>query len=195
MSNGKVKQRAESTRKPVDFIEQFRSQLEELDKARRDSERKAAEYFEKLQRLQADMENLQKITKRQMESVTKNATEGLILKLLPIMDALQQAGNIAHSGNSLPPEEIAVGLGMLQKQLTEILGAEGLSDVPAVGEPLDPARHEVVSYVERDDLPENTVVEEVRRGYLLNGRLIRPSLVIVSRRKSDSHEESQNVTE
>ena len=195
MSNSKVKQRAESTQKPVDFIEQFRSQLEELDKARRDSERKAAEYFEKLQRLQADMENLQKITKRQMESVTKHATEGLILKLLPIMDALQQAGNIAQSGNSLPPEEIAVGLGMLQKQLKAILGAEGLKDVPAVGEPLDPARHEVVSYVERDDLPENTVVEEVRRGYLLNGRLIRPSLVIVSRHKSDSREESQNVTE
>ena len=195
MSNSKVKQRAESTQKPVDFIEQFRSQLEELDKARRDSERKAAEYFEKLQRLQADMENLQKITKRQMESVTKHATEGLILKLLPIMDALQQAGNIAHSGNSLPPEEIAVGLGMLQNQLTAILGTEGLKDVPTVGEPLDPARHEVVSYVERNDLPENTVVEEVRKGYLLNGKLIRPSLVIVSRRKSHRPEESQNVTD
>ena len=195
MSNSNVKQRAESTQKPVDFIEQFRSQLEELDKARRDSERKAAEYFEKLQRLQADMENLQKITKRQMESVTKQATEKLILKLLPIIDALQQASNIAQSGNSLPPEEIEVGLGMLQKQLVGILRTEGLNDVPALGMPLDPELHEVVSYVERDDLPENTVVEEVRRGYLLNGRLIRPSLVIVSRRKSDSPEESQNATE
>jgi molecular chaperone GrpE len=193
MSNGKVKQKAEPSQKPVDFIEQFRSQLEELDKARKDSERKAAEYFDKLQRLQADMENLQKITKRQMESVTQQAAEGLILKLLPIMDALHQAGDFAQSSNSMPPEEIAVGLGMLRKQLMEILRSEGLEEVAAVGQPLNPERHEVVGYVERDDLPENTVIEEVRKGYLLNGKLIRPSLVTVSRRKSVSAKELENI--
>jgi molecular chaperone GrpE len=189
--NGKAKQKAESSQKPVDFFEQFRAQLEELDKARRDSERKAAEYFEKLQRLQADMENLQKITKRQMESVTKQASEGLVLKLLPILDALQQAGNFAHSERSMPTEEIGLGLNMLEKQLREVLRTEGLQDVPAVGQPLNPERHEVVSYVENDDVPENTVIEEVRRGYLLNGRLIRSSLVIVSKRKSGGAEESE----
>lgn len=185
-----MKQKAESSEKPVDFIEQFRSQLEELDKARRDSEKKAAEYFDKLQRLQADMENLQKITKRQMESVTKQASEGLVLKLLPILDALQQAGNFAHSGNSLPTEEIAVGLSMLEKQFTDVLRTEGLEEIPAVGQPLDPARHEVVGYVEKDDAPENTIMEEVRKGYLLNGKAIRPSLVVVSKRKTGKSDKS-----
>ena len=184
----KIKQRTELANKQIDFIEQFRAQLEELDKARRDSEKKAAEYFDKLQRLQADMENLQKITNRKLESVTRRASEGLVLKLLPILDAMQQAGSFAHSGKSLSTEEIAVGLGMLQKQLTDVLRSEGLEEIHAVGQPLDPERHEVVSYVEKDD-QDDIVTEEVRRGYLLNGKVIRPSLVIVSKRRSNSESE------
>ncbi|HMK84117.1 MAG TPA: nucleotide exchange factor GrpE [Candidatus Bathyarchaeia archaeon] len=184
----KIKQRTELANKQIDFIEQFRAQLEELDKARRDSEKKAAEYFDKLQRLQADMENLQKITNRKLESVTRRASEGLVLKLLPILDAMQQAGSFAHSGKSLSTEEIAVGLGMLQKQLTDVLRSEGLEEIHAVGQHLDPERHEVVSYVEKDD-QDDIVTEEVRRGYLLNGKVIRPSLVIVSKRRSNSESE------
>jgi len=184
----KIKQRTELANKQIDFIEQFRAQLEELDKARRDSEKKAAEYFDKLQRLQADMENLQKITNRKLESVTRRASEGLVLKLLPILDAMQQAGSFAHSGKSLSTEEIAVGLRMLQKQLTDVLRSEGLEEIHAVGQPLDPERHEVVSYVEKDD-QDDIVTEEVRRGYLLNGKVIRPSLVIVSKRRSNSESE------
>jgi molecular chaperone GrpE len=185
MSNGKAKEKPEPSKVQVDFIEQFRAQLEELDKARRDSEKKAAEYFDKLQRLQADMENLQKITNRKMEFVTKQAAEGLVIKLLPVLDALQQAGSFAQSHQSLQTEEIAVGLNMLQKQLTEVLRSEGLEEIQAVGQNLNPERHEVVSYVEKGD-QEGLVVEEVRRGYLLNGKVIRPSLVVVSKRKSGS---------
>jgi len=166
----------------VDFIEQFQAQLEELDHARKDSERKAAEYFDKLQRLQADMENLQKVTNRRIEAVTKQAAEGLVIKLLPIVDALQQASNFAQSNKSLPAEETAVGLSMLQKQLTDVLRSEGLEEIHAVGQTLDPERHEVVSYVETPD-KENVVVEEVRKGYLLNGKVVRPSLVVVSKQK------------
>ncbi len=78
-------------------------------------------------------------------------------------------------------DETAVGLRMLQKQLTEVLQSEGLEEIAAVGKPLDPELHEVVSYVETDEKPENIVVEEIRRGYILNGKVIRPSLVVVSK--------------
>lgn len=188
-----LQSKAKSSEKPVDFIEQFRSQLEELDRARKESEKKAAEYLDKLQRLQADMENLQKITKRQVESVTKQASESLTLKLLPILDALRQAGRLAHSNNQLPSDEIAVGLGMLTKQLMEVLRTEGLEEIPTVGRLLDPERHEVVSYVESNEAPENTIVEEVREGYLLNGKVIRPSLVVVSKAKSSSEKEAEEA--
>jgi len=108
------------------------------------------------------------------------ASERLLTKLLPSLDALQQAVNAA-SGNSLLPDETAVGLRMLQKQLTEILQSEGLEEIAAVGKQLDPELHEVVGYVESDEKPENIVVDEIRKGYTLNGKVIRPSLVVVSK--------------
>jgi molecular chaperone GrpE len=175
-----------------DPIEELRSHVEEIEKAKNASEREAAEYKDKLTRLQADMENLQKITKRQVDSVTRQASESLIVKLLPILDSLHRAEEIAHSGNALQAEEIAVGLGMLLKQFVEVLGTEGLTEIPTVGQILDPDLHEVVNYVEAEDAPENTVVEEIRKGYTLNGRVIRPSLVVVSKAKSTDDAQGQD---
>jgi len=170
--------------KPLDFIEQFRSQMNELVKQNEQAEKKAAEYLDRLQRVQADMENLTKITKRQIDAVTKQASEALLVKLLPVVDALQQATKIAHEGNSLSPEEISVGLTMLLKQLLEVLKGEGLEEISAIGKMLNPEKHEVVSYVATNDVPENTIMEEVRKGYVLNGKVIRTSLVIVSKPKT-----------
>jgi len=178
--------------KPLDFLEQIRNELKELAKQKEESDKKAAEYLDRLQRLQADMENLQKITKRQLDSVTKQASEKLLVRLLPILDALEQAGKMAHSGNSLPSEEIAVGLRMLHEQLIEVLQTEGLQEIPTVGQPLDPERHEVVSSKETGDVPENTVIEEIRKGYVLNGKVIRPSLVVVSRPEASKEKQVED---
>ena len=160
--------------------ENVQDELLEAVKQKQESERKAAEYLDRLKRLQAEMENVQKITRRQVQEVTLQASERLLTKLLPSLDALQQAVNAA-SGNSLLPDETAVGLRMLQKQLTEILQSEGLEEIAAVGKQLDPELHEVVGYVESDQKPENIVVDEIRKGYTLNGKVIRPSLVVVSK--------------
>jgi molecular chaperone GrpE len=182
------KTQRESKEQSEETILQLQSQLKELDKARQENERKAAEYFDKLQRLQADMENLQKITKRQIETVTNQASRDLTLKLLPILDALRQAGDFARGNESLPHEEIAVGLDLLYRQLLDVLKAVGVEEIASVGHPLDPERHEVVNSVERDDAPENTVVEEVRKGYQLNGRVLRTALVVVAKPKIASNE-------
>jgi len=204
MTDGKIqpkkvsdepKAEQESKEPPDETILRLQSQLKELDRARQENERKAAEYFDKLQRLQADMENLQKITKRQIESITSQASRDMALKLLPILDALRQAGDFARGHESLPPEEIAVGLDMLHRQLVDVLKGVGVEEISAVGKPLDPEKHEVVNSVERDDAPENTVVEEVRKGYQLNGKVLRTALVIVAKPKptdeaKDTAEES-----
>jgi len=173
-------------------LDEVRRQLGEVAKEKEQSERKAAEYFDRLQRLQADMENLQKIAQRQVDTATKQASERLLVKLLPILDALQQAEQMVHESNTLPPDEIAVGLRMLQQQLTEVLASEGLKEIPAIGQPLDTELHEVVGYMESDEKPENTVVEEIRKGYSLNNMVIRPSLVIVSKRKSSEERSLEN---
>jgi len=167
---------------PKDEVGELQKQLQDAMRQKSESERKAADYLDRLKRLQADMENIQKITKRQLETVTSRASERLVLKLLPSLDALRQAVKIASSNDSLPRDEIAVGLKMLQEQLAEVLETEGLEEIPAEGELLDPELHEVVSYVETDEKPENSVLEEVRKGYKLNGKVIRPSLVVVSKK-------------
>lgn len=185
----------ESKEPPDDkTIERLQSQLKELDKARQENERKAAEYFDKLQRLQAEMENLQKITKRQIETITSQASRDLTLKLLPILDALRQGGDFARGHKSLPAEEIAVGLDMLYRQLVDVLKAVGVEEITAVGQPLDPERHEVINSVESEDSPENTVVEEVRKGYQLNGKVLRTALVVVAKPKPPP-DEAKETTE
>ena len=187
------KAEALKTEGPLDFVEQFRSQIDELSREKEQIEKKAVEYLDKLTRLQADMENLQKITKRQIETVTRQASENLVVRLLPIVDALQQAGKVTHSNDALSSEEISVGLKMLLNQLMDVLKTEGLEEIPAVGQPLDPERHEVVSYIETDNVPENTVVEEVRGGYALRGKVIRPSLVTVSKPKTSKDQELEKT--
>jgi molecular chaperone GrpE len=171
---------------PSDPLELLQKELQEVVGQKQESDKKAAEYLDRLQRLQAEMENVQKIARRQMQEVTSQASERLLLKLLPSLDALQQAVKAATSSNWLPPDEIAVGLRMLQQQLAETLQTEGLEEIAAVGQSLDPERHEVVSYVETDEKPENIVLEEVRKGYILNGKVIRTSLVVVSRNPQET---------
>jgi molecular chaperone GrpE len=189
------KTQQESKEQSDETIMRLQSQLKELDKTRQENERKAAEYFDKLQRLQADMENLQKITKRQIETITNQASRDLTLKLLPILDALRQAGDFARGNESLPPEEIAVGLDLLYRQLLDVLKAVGVEEITSIGQPLDPERHEVVNSVECDHAPENTIVEEVRKGYQLNGKVLRTALVVVAKRKSPSSEAKESGDE
>ena len=171
---------------PKEEIEELQKQLQDVVERNAENEKKAAEYLDRLKRLQADMENIQKITKRQLEKVTSQASERLLLKLLPSLDALREAVRIANSNDSLPRDEVAMGLKMLQEQLAQVLETEGLEEIDAEGGPLDPELHEVVSYVETDEKPENTVLEEIRKGYTLNGKVIRPSLVVVSKKPRTS---------
>ncbi|HUK28126.1 MAG TPA: nucleotide exchange factor GrpE [Candidatus Acidoferrales bacterium] len=176
---------------PDNQAEQLRAQLKEANKLKQESEKKAEEYLDRAKRLQADMENLQKITKRQIESITRQAAERLMVKLLPSIDALKEAERLASSEKSLPREEVAVGLKMLQQQLSDVLRSEGFEEIAAVGQKLDPEKHEVVSYVETDEKPENTILEEIRKGYTLNGRVIRPSIVVVSKKPHSNEEPAE----
>jgi molecular chaperone GrpE len=190
-----VKDSEGKSEQDIETIEKLEKRLQNVVKQKKESEKKAAEYLDKLQRLQADMENVQKIAKRQLDAATAQASQRILLKLLPTIDALRQAVKIASSNDSLPQDEVAVGLKMLQEQLTQVLETEGLEEIPAEGLSLDPELHEVVSYVETDEKPENLVLEEVRKGYKLNGRVIRPSLVVVSKKPSEQQSQAPSPSE
>ena len=138
---------------------------------------RAEEYFQRLARLQADFENYRRRTAREKEELVKFATEQLVVSLLPVIDNFERA--LASGCEN--PDKLLEGVEMIYRQLFDLLAAEGLVPIPAVGERFDPARHEAVSQVESSEHVDDTILEEFRRGYYLKDKVIRPSMVKVAR--------------
>lgn len=144
----------------------------------KETKEKADEYYAHLQRLQAEFDNYRKRTLREKEELVKYASEQLIMNLLPVLDNFERA--IAAAGESQDFQAYAQGVEMIFKQIQKVLENEGLVAIESVGKPFDPNIHEAVLRVESDDYPENTVVEEMQKGYYLKEKVIRPSMVKVS---------------
>ena len=149
----------------------------ELLKSELDEKTKLAdEYLSRLTYLQADFENYKKMVARERELYEMCATEALIKNLLPIIDTLECA--IASASNNTSFEE---GIALIYKDLIAVLAKEGLKPIKAVGEKFDPYKHEVVMAVIDDTLPEDTILEEFEKGYMLGSKVIRTSKVKVSK--------------
>jgi molecular chaperone GrpE len=131
---------------------------------------------ERLRRLMADMDNLRKQVDRERQESRERAAEALVARLLPILDSLERAA-AATSGTA---EALRHGVALVHRQLLELLSREGLRAVDAIGQRFDPSVHEAVATASAAQAPANVVLEELRRGYLFKGRLLRPALVRVS---------------
>jgi molecular chaperone GrpE len=158
-----------------------RSGLEvDLDKAQRlaeEEKRKSEEHLTRLRYLQADFENYRKRVDREMREVEDFSTSGLMKKLLPVLDDLDLAVATAETSAD---KGLLEGVGMVRKNLTSVLQSEGLKSIDAVGRPFDPALHEAVERVDgTKKRKEDTVVEDVRKGYIFKNKVLRPSMVKV----------------
>ena len=145
-------------------------------------EEKAKENIDQLLRLKADFENTKKRLEREKQEAIKFANERLLIEVLPIMDNLDRAMTSLAGGHDT--EKVIQGLKLAQQELHAVLEEHGVEQVKGVGEPFDPQVHEAVGVVEAPDEKDGTVVDEVQRGYLLNGRLIRPSRVRIAQNKT-----------
>lgn len=130
-------------------------------------------------RLQAEFENFRRRTRTEKEELVKYAVEGLVAKLLPVVDNFERALQAVEDKAEL--RSFAEGVEMIFRQFMQVLEQEGLTPVEAVGCQFDPNCHEAVMQVESEDHESNTVLEEFQKGYHLNGRLIRPSMVKVTK--------------
>lgn len=137
----------------------------------------AAQYKDKYLRERAEMENFRKRQERFASDRVAHYKRDLLEKVLEVMDNLDRAMSYEAS---LDQESLQQGLRMVHWQLEELLRNEGLTPVAAVGEQFDPRVHEAVETVASPEHPEGTVVEEVRKGYLLGGEMMRPARVKVS---------------
>jgi molecular chaperone GrpE len=143
---------------------------------------KADEHWERMLRLAADFENFKKRTAREQTDARKFANEGLIAKLLPILDNFEMAMQVAADPKASSIESLRAGVEMIQQQLRSALREAGVEELDAAGAAFDPNLHEAVSQAESADVPEGHVMQQLRRGYRLNGRLLRPATVVVARK-------------
>ncbi len=154
----------------------------ELEKARK----KAAELEDKYLRLYAETENFKKRMARESAEREKYYNEGIIREMLPVMDNLERA--LAHAGAETGNDGLKEGVGMVKKQMLDVLTRFGVSEVASVGLPFDPQKEQAIMQVETGDYEPGTVVEELQKGYFLNDRILRPAMVTVAKRPAERPE-------
>jgi molecular chaperone GrpE len=142
---------------------------------------KAAEHWDRLLRTTADFDNYRKRAAREKQDAIKFANESLMLKLVPVMDTFDMALAAAQNSQADTAQSLQAGVSMVYQQLKNALTEAGLEEVDALGKAFDPNWHEAISQVESAEVPEGQVVQQVRRGYKLKERLLRPASVIVSK--------------
>jgi len=142
-------------------------------------EETATQNYELYLRSQAEIENMKKRFRKEKEGLIKYSNETLIKQLLPVVDNLDKAlGNLPDKKSR---NALGEGVELTLKGLMDTLKRTGLEEIKAAGEPFDPNFHEAVSMQEDDTVNPGTVLQELQKGYLLNQRLIRPAMVIVSK--------------
>lgn len=132
-------------------------------------------------RLQAEMVNMKKRLEREKADFLKYANESLVKDLLPVRDNLERALQYVDDGNA-DYQALAQGVRLTFDGFVKVLEKFGVKPVSALGDRFNPHMHEAVMQREDPDVEDNTVVEEVQKGFLLNDRLIRPAMVVVSKR-------------
>ena len=136
-----------------------------------------ADTFARYQRAAADLENYKRRSRQELVERTQYANEQLVLKLLPLLDNFQRA--LEHAPEGTDPQWFD-GIKLIARQFEDILRAQGVSSIPAVGEKFDPTQHEAIASEETDEHEEGTVVEEMQKGYRLHRKVLRPTLVKVA---------------
>ena len=147
----------------------------ELEKARAEAE----SYLDDLRRLQADFDNYRKRTLREQTARAASASQALVARLLPVLDNFELAVSAAEQSREF--DRMLKGVEMVFGELREVLEAEGLVRIEAEGKPFDPERHEAVVAVEQENTAPGTVVDIVRNGYELRGKVLRPAMVKVAK--------------
>jgi molecular chaperone GrpE len=167
---------------PIDAASLTPEQFEEL----KTRAAKADESWERLLRTTADFDNFKKRAARERTEAIQFANVSLIQKLLPVMDNFEMALAAAQTAKDEKSASLQTGIAMVQSQLKSILAETGLEEIDAAGKAFDPTQHEAVSQRETDEVPEGQVVQQIRKGYKIRERLLRPASVVVAKKPANA---------
>lgn len=156
---------------PTDEVVSLKEQL-------RQEQEKSKEHLNKLLYAQADFQNYRKRLDQEVDSRIDAGKARLLRDMLTIVDELELALKAAKNAESA--SAVSEGLEIVLKKFRDLLASEGLSKIEAIGKKFDPALHEAVGRVPCDDKEEGTILEEIRQGFTLKGKLVRPSIVKIA---------------
>jgi molecular chaperone GrpE len=138
------------------------------------------DYWDQIMRLRAEIENNRKRAERDIENAHKYALKSFVENLLPVIDSME-LGQAAAVADNASLESIREGLELTMNMFVQVLKRNGLEQINPLGEKFDPERHQAISMVDAENAEPNSVIEVMQKGFLLNDRLIRPAMVVVSK--------------
>ncbi len=139
------------------------------------------ELAEQVKRISAEFQNFRRRQEEEAKRVKVRIREDIIRSMLPILDNLERTLNAANQGGDGAYDGLLKGVELIEKDVKKIFGEHGLAAIEAAGQQFDPALHEAVMMQETDEVPDQTILQELQKGYTLNDRVIRPSMVQVAR--------------
>ena len=162
-----------SAEEPTTALDKLELELEAVRQEAQDN-------YDKYLRASAELDNVRKRTAREMEDFRKFAIEKVIMELLPVVDNLERA---VHSSDAAEQdgEGLVEGVDLVLKDFLKVFDKFGVKPIESLEKPFDPTFHQAVMQEESTDQPNNTVISELQKGYLIHDRLLRPAMVVVSR--------------
>jgi molecular chaperone GrpE len=140
----------------------------------------ATEHYDRLLRLTADFDNFKKRAARERDEARRAAIESALTKFLPVLDNFDMALAATDQSNA-SVATLKVGITMIHSQLRQVFSDSGVEAIDAVGHAFDPAVHEAVSQEETSQVPDGQIVQQLRKGYRLKDKLLRPATVVVAK--------------
>jgi molecular chaperone GrpE len=162
----------------------FKHRLKDVEKELELTDREAREYLDYLGRLKREFKSYKERTLRETEKLKGSAAEEVIKELLPILDDFELAIDSAKKSKNF--SRFAEGVKMILNRMREVLKKQGVKPIKAKGEEFNPHLHEAVGMIDSQKYPDNLIVEEMRRGYTLNDKVLRPAVVKVNKRASEN---------
>ncbi|MBW2608415.1 MAG: nucleotide exchange factor GrpE [Deltaproteobacteria bacterium] len=171
VSKKKVSEKKDKV-KIVDHLKEMEARLESV-------EQEAKEAHDRFLRVSAEFENYKKRSAREMDEFRKFANESLLREMLTVVDNLERALNSSNNDNQAN-SHIAEGVDMTLKEILKVFEKFNVKPIEALGKPFDPNFHQAAMREETNERPENTVLNELEKGYMIHDRLLRPAMVVVS---------------
>lgn len=192
ISKDKKAEKSDSNKKDVKIMDPLKEMEEKVESLKNE----AAESHDRLLRLAAEFENYKKRSAREMNDFRKFANESFVKAMLPVVDnldrAIESSSNDKHANSS-----VVEGVNMTLMEILKVFEQYGIKPIESLGKTFDPSLHQAVMQEDDEAYPENTVSKELQKGYMIHDRLLRPAMVVVSKKKAEpeNHETSAQKEE